>query len=347
MKKILITGSLGLVGSQAVSFFTEKGWDVTGIDNNMRSVMFGTPRMRDKYTTLDIDIRDEESVNNVVSKIGPFDAIIHAAAQPSHDWAKREPLTDFDINARATLILLEATRKYCPEAVFVHVSSDKVYGENMSVEACNKWPTKQYLTLTEKDTRYEVLQRTQSPFLGFTEDLGLDFGGRRSLFGCSKVAADVYVQEYGNYFGMKAVCFRPGCITGKNHQGAEYHGFLAYLAQCIKDGKTYKIFGYKGKQVRDQIHVHDLVTAFEHFIENPKVSAVYNMGGGPERSVSVLEAGELISKRLGVPFTYELHDERKGDRIWDVHDVSKFRADYPKWDYRYALSDIIKELCEV
>lgn len=330
-KKILITGSLGLVGSEAVDFFKEKGWDVVGIDANIRSFLFGTPLQigATNFTeTYDVDIRDRVGIEDFFINHN-FSAIIHTAAQPSHDWAKKEPLTDFDINARGTLILLEAARMYCPEAVFVHVSTDKVYGENMIPPS-----------LEEFDTRFGYTDTK-----GFNENLGLDFAGKRSLFGCSKTAADIYVQEYGNYFGMKTVCFRPGCITGKRHQGAEEHGFLSYLAKCIKEGKTYKIFGYKGKQVRDIIHSYDLVNAFYHFIENPKIAAVYNMGGGPERSVSVLEAGDMISKQLGLPWEYEMDKQRQGDRQWDVHDVSKFRNDYPGWEYKYSLQDIIKELC--
>lgn len=326
MKNILITGSSGLVGSEAMEFFVKRGWQVTGIDNNMRHKLFGTPK---KVIFNEIDIRDEITINELFQGI-KFDAIIHTAAQPSHDWAKREPLTDFDINARATLILLEATRKYCPEAVFVHVSTDKVYGENMQIP------------LLEGSTRFIPADHTK----GFKEDLELDFAGQRSLFGCSKTAADIYVQEYGNYFGMKTACFRCGCITGKNHQGAEYHGFLSYLVKCIKEGIPYKIFGYKGKQVRDQIHAYDLVNAFYHFIEKPRVAAVYNMGGGPERSISIIEAIGIIEEWTSKKATIEFIDEpRRGDRIWDIHDVSKFRTDYPKWDYAYSLDDIIKDIC--
>lgn len=323
--KILITGSSGLVGSESVRFFKEKGWNVVGVDNNQRSKLFGTKKQK---VDLNIDIRDEKKVNEVFKK-HQFNAIIHAAAQPSHDWAKRDPLTDFDINARATLILLEATRKYSPNATFIFVSTDKVYGENMERK----------VSLVENETRYVSTE-------SFDETLGLDFARQRSLFGCSKTAADIYVQEYGNYFGMKTACFRPGCITGKNHAGAEEHGFLSYLAKCIKEEKTYKIFGYKGKQVRDQIHVYDLVNAFWHFVKNPKVGAVYNMGGGPERSVSLLEAAlamEFYTKKI---FRFEMHEERQGDRVFDVHDVSKFRKDYPDWDYKYSLDQIIREVCE-
>lgn len=323
--KLLVTGSAGLVGSACVSLFEEKGWEVVGVDNNMRAHLFGTPK---QFTRHNIDIRSEIDMENLFAR-HKFDAIIHAAAQPSHDWAKREPLTDFDINARATLILLEATRKHCPNATFVHVSTDKVYGENME---CPK---------IELVTRFESLTLAW----GFGESLGLDFAGQRSLFGCSKTAADIYAQEYANYFGMKIGVFRPGCITGKNHQGAEYHGFLAYLAHCIKHEKPYKIFGYKGKQVRDQIHASDLASAFWHFIQNPKEGAVYNIGGGPERSVSILEAIALLEKATGKKAIVEyVNEARRGDRVWDVHDIAKFRKDYPEWNYQYSLQDIVNEL---
>lgn len=326
--RILVTGALGLVGSSCVKLFLDKGWEVVGLDNNMRSHFFGTP---EKHITNPIDIRDKEKLEEGFKEFGPFDAIIHAAAQPSHDYATTHIMEDFEVNTVGTLNLLEATRKYCPEAVFVYVSSDKVYGENMS-------PMSYQNKLLELPTRYH----SEFPF---NEDLGLDFAERRSLFGCSKTAADVYVQEYGNYFGMKTACFRPGCITGSAHAGAEQHGFLAYLAQCIKEGKTYKIFGFKGKQVRDQIHAYDLATAFYEFIQKPKSGAVYNIGGGPSRSVSVLEAMYLIEKETGKTCSYEIHEERKGDRIWDIHDVTKFRKDYPKWNYTYSLQDIIKDVC--
>jgi len=320
--KILITGSTGLVGSEAVKFFTDKGWEVFGIDSNMRSYFFGTPKKQAQY---DVDIRDKVSIEDLFEQHA-FDAIIHTAAQPSHDWAKNEPLTDFDVNARGTLILLEATRKYCPNAVFVHVSTDKVYGENMKRD-----------NLIEKETRWHH----DKPY---DESLSLD-NTMRSLFGCSKTAADIYVQEYGRYFGMKTACFRCGCITGKQHEGAEYHGFMAYLVKCIKEGIKYRIFGYKGKQVRDQIHAYDLVNAFYHFILRPKVAAVYNIGGGEERSVSILEAIKLIEDKTGKKAITEYVDkERMGDRQWDIHDSSKFMKDYPEWRYKYSLEDIINDL---
>lgn len=324
MKKILITGSLGLVGSEAMKFFYEKGWDTVGIDNNMRSYFFGVKKGKPDY---EIDIRDEKAIDKLF-KEHKFDVILHTAAQPSHDWSQKEPLTDFDINARGTLILLEATRKYCSKATFVHISTDKVYGENME------------RPVEEEETRYS------SDWL-FDEKEGLDFAGSRSLFGCSKTAADIYVQEYGRYFGMRTVCFRCGCITGKNHKGAELHGFLAYLAKCINEGKTYKIFGFKGKQVRDQIHAYDLVNACWHFIQHPGIAQVYNLGGGVDRSVSILEAIDLIEKETGKKAITEYIDEpRKGDRIFDIHSVAKFERDYPLWFYKYSLNDIIRDLCD-
>lgn len=318
MAKILITGSLGLVGSEAFIFFKSKGWEVVGIDNNMRSKFFKVrpDNVAENLEYYSIDIRGEKAIDDLFQK-HKFDAVLHTAAQPSHDYSKDHALEDFDINARGTLILLEATRKYCPDATFVHISTDKVYGENMAGVRL------------------------------FDEKLGLDFAGNRSLFGCSKTAADIYVQEYGNYFGMKTVCFRCGCITGRNHKGAELHGFMSYLVKCIKEGKTYKIFGYKGKQVRDQIHAYDLVSACYEFIQNPKSGAVYNIGGGLERSVSILEAIDLIEKETGKKAIVEYIDEpRKGDRIWDIHDVSKFQTDYPNWKYKFSLQNIIKDLCE-
>ena len=322
--KVLITGSLGLVGSEARDFFNKKNWEVIGIDSDMRSKFFN---IGSEVFGGGIDIRDEEKINKLFQK-NKFDAIIHTAAQPSHDYSKDHVLEDFDINARGTLILLEATRKYCPEATFVFCSTDKVYGGNM----------KQKIMGDEK--RFLAFEYEE-----FDESLSID-NSIHSPFGCGKVAADLYVQEYGYYFGMKTVCFRLGCITGKRHKGAELHGFLAYLVKCIKEEKPYKIFGFKGKQVRDQIHSYDLVNAFWHFIQNPKIASVYNMGGGAERSVSILEAIEMIEKETGKKAIVEHHEPRKGDRNWDIHDVSKFRNDYPEWEYKYSLKDIIKDLCK-
>lgn len=340
MKSILITGAYGLVGSASYGLFKEKGWDVVGIDNNGRSDFFGVARTyaeHDQRNIAEIDIRDEQAINKLFSE-RKFDAIIHAAGQPSHDYATYHVLEDFDVNARGTVILLEATRKYCPDATFVFVSTDKVYGENMDGP------------LKETETRYELNGKKGNLSTGiwsltekgFNESLVLDFAGDRSFFGCSKAAADMYAQQYA-VRGMKVGIFRPGCITGKNHKGAEKHGFLAYLAQCIKHGKIYRIFG-NGKNVRDQIHANDLANAFAAFIANPVNGGVYNMGGGPDRSVSIIEAGELFSRAIGRPFLHEFAEARLGDRLWDIHDVSKFRKDYPDWDYRYSLQNIIDDL---
>ena len=326
-KKILVAGSLGLVGSEAMSFFADKGWDAIGFDNNNRSRFFDTEKVKDEKT-LYRDIRDEKAIDSLFQK-HKFDVILNACAQPSHDYSKDHALEDFDINARGTLILLEATRKYCPDAVFVFCSTDKVYGGNMKRK------------VREAGTRLEVTTTFKAPF---DESLSID-QSIHSPFGCSKAAADLYVQEYGYYFGMKTACFRCGCITGRRHKGVELHGFLSYLVKCIKEGIPYKIFGFKGKQVRDQIHSYDLVNAFWHFIQNPKVAAVYNMGGGFERSVSILEAIEMIEKETGKKAIIEYHEGRKGDRSFDIHDVSKFRRDYSAWIYKYSLQDIIKDLC--
>lgn len=323
--KILVTGSLGLVGSACVELFKEKGWTVVGIDNNMRHKTLGTKEQDGEY--LSVDIRDESAIDALFAKY-KFDAIIHAAAQPSHDYSKTHILLDFYINTVGTLNLLEATRIHVPQAVFVHVSTDKVYGENMKREP-----------LEELETRWHH-------YAPYDEKLGLDMAVH-SPFGVSKAAADLYVQEYGYQWGIKTACFRCGCITGKRHQGAELHGFLAYLAKCIKEKKLYRIFGYKGKQVRDQIHARDLANAFLCFIEKPRVAEVYNMGGGAERSVSVLEAISLIEQETGEKaITEYVEEERFGDRQWDIHDVSKFRSHYPEWDYQYSLQDIIKDVCE-
>lgn len=308
--KLLVTGSAGLVGSSCVKLFTNLGWDVVGVDNNQRSKMFGTASQN---ITHPIDICDEKQIEDLF-KITTFDAIIHAAAQPSHDYSTAHIFEDFSINTIGTLILLEATRKYCPEAVFVCVSTDKVYGENM------------------------IGNRP------FNESLPLDRAGHRSFFGCSKLAADLYAQEYANEFGMKIGIFRPGCITGKNHAGAELHGFLAYLAKCIKEGETYKVFG-DGKQVRDQIHADDLASAFWEFIHSPRSGGVYNIGGGPDRADTILGFADRIEQETGKLWKTEYHLARSGDRYWDVHDVSKFCSDYPLWNYQYSLQDIIKDLC--
>lgn len=326
MKKILITGSSGLVGSSCVLLFREKGWEVIGIDNNTRAKNLGTPS---KDIALEMDFTDAKAVFDLF-EAHQFDAVIHAGGQASHDWSSDHVIEDFMTNAFGTVLLLEATRRFSPQATFVYVSTDKIYGENMNVP------------LIEGATRFNPGPKGFES--GFQEDLGLDTAGKRSPFGCGKAAADMYVQEYAAQGWLTTGIFRPGCITGKNHEGAELHGFLAYLAKCIKEGKTYNIFGFKGKQVRDQIHADDLASAFWHFIQKPRSGEVYNIGGGPERSVSVLEAGKMISDMTGKPFAYSFKEERGGDRPWDIHDVSKFTSDYPDWKYKYDLQAIIKDV---
>ncbi len=334
MKKLLVTGALGLVGSETMRHFSEKEWEVVGIDNNARSHFFGTEK-KELGSVIPMDFRNQVDVEDLFQAM-QFDAIIHAGAQPSHDYATQNVLEDFSVNALGTLNLLEATRQTQSGATFIYVSTDKVYGENMQT------------SLVEEAYRLKPKQSDHfSPgkFLdGFDESLGLDFAGDRSFFGCSKAAGDMYAQQYA-VRGMKVGIFRPGCITGRNHAGAEQHGFLAYLAKCIKEGKIYKIYG-SGKQVRDQIHAKDIVSAFFEFVREPKSGAVYNIGGGPERSVSVLEAITLLEKETGKKAQIEYAEERLGDRRWDVHDVSKFRKDYPEWDYEYTLQDIINELAQ-
>ena len=330
-KKLLCTGSSGLVGSACVELFIKKGWEVIGIDNDARAKNLDTHHKHIKldfsqHKELDMDFTDPRQIFNLF-RTYTFDAIIHAGGQASHDWSNDHVLEDFITNAMGTVLLLEATRRSCPNATFIYVSTDKVYGENMIMEDLN-----------EKETRYDHGG-------GFDESIRLDYAGHRSPFGCSKTSADIYTQEYAHTFGLKTGIFRPGCITGKNHEGAELHGFLAYLAKCIRTGTSYRIFGFKGKQVRDQIHANDLANAFWHFIQNPRAGMVYNIGGGPERSVSVLEAIDLIEKETGQKALYGFYPAREGDRIWDVHDASKFRRDYPEWDYQYSLADIIKDVC--
>lgn len=334
MKKILITGSAGLTGSAAVEYFTEKGWEVFGVDANLRSKFFGTPTKEVQYQ---LDIRAGHLVEEFFQEHGPFDAIIHTAAQPSHDYSKDHVLEDFEINARGTLVLLECARHHSPNAVFVHCSTDKIYGEGMGEGGYydNNF-NEQLRSFSEQETRYH----SGAPYNELTE-----IKPALSPFGVSKLYADFIVQEYAAQGWLTTGVFRMGCITGRNHEGAEQHGFLAYLAKCIKEGKTYNIYGYKGKQVRDQIHAYDLVSAFDAFIMAPRSGAVYNIGGGTDRSTSVLEAGKLIAEKTGKPFTYEIKEVRFGDRQWDVHDVSKFREDYPEWDYKYSLDDIINDLC--
>lgn len=345
MKRILITGSAGLIGSESVKFFASKGFEIHGIDNNMRMYFFGKEastewsknqlikKFKDQYTHHQIDIRDNAKLEKIF-KTTEFDLIIHTAAQPSHDWAAREPITDFSINALGTLYLLENFRKYSPKAGFIFTSTNKVYGD-----------TPNYLPLIELETRYE-LPKDHKYYKGIDESMSID-DSKHSIFGASKVAADVMVQEYGKYFGLNTVVFRGGCLTGPAHSGAKLHGFLAYLIKCIANGEEYTIFGYKGKQVRDNIHSFDLVNAFYEFYKNPKQGEVYNMGGSRHSNTSMIEAikkaEEILGKKARVKY---INKNRIGDHIWYISDVSKFQNHYPEWKYTYDNDRIIREICE-
>jgi CDP-paratose 2-epimerase len=343
-KKILITGSAGLIGSEAVKFFAAKGFSVHGIDNNMRQYFFGDEAstrwkqeelqkvLRDNYRHHTVDIRDEAGITDIF-KENTFDLIIHTAAQPSHDWAAREPITDFSVNALGTLILLEATRLYAKDAVFIFTSTNKVYGDNP-----NKLP------FAELKTRYE-LPKDHPGYSGISESMSLD-STTHSIFGVSKAAADLMVQEYGRYFGIRTGTFRGGCLTGPAHSGTRLHGFLAYLARCIWRGEPYTIYGYKRKQVRDNIHAYDLVNAFYHFYKNPRPGEVYNIGGSRHSNISMLEAigkiESLMSKKAKISY---VNQNRIGDHIWYISDVSKFKSHFPKWDYRYDMDQLLEEIC--
>lgn len=345
MSVCLVTGSSGLIGSECVRFFADKGFDVVGIDNNMRAYFFGpqastAAQAKSLLQSLNVykhhheDIRDKEAMDRIFAAHGSnVQIVIHCAAQPSHDWAAREPLTDFDINARGTLILLEATRTYCPEAAFIYTSTNKVYGD-----------TPNRLPLVELDTRFELESSHPYALNGIDETMSLD-ASTHSVFGASKAAADIMVQEYGRYFGMNTVCFRGGCLTGPAHAGAELHGFLAYLAKCAVTGTPYTVFGYKGKQVRDNIHSHDLVSMFWHYFQAPRPGAVYNAGGGRHSNCSMLEAIAMCEKLTGRPLNWSYRDiPRVGDHVWWISNVSKFRRDYPGWEYGMGIQDIMASI---
>jgi len=325
--KILITGSLGLIGSEAVKYYLNNACQVIGVDNNMRKHFFG-PEGSVIKNRIDHSNYIHHGID--ISKIEPIieaekpDAIIHCAAQPSHDWSATNPLLDFGINAYSTLMLLEMTRKHCPEAVFVYLSTNKVYGD---------WPND--LGLEELETRYEPSIFKE----GISEAIPID-QCMHSPFGVSKLAGDLYAQEYARYFGLKTGIFRCGCITGARHSGAELHGFLSYMAKCKKTNKPYKVYGYKGKQVRDQLHASDLVRAIDCFVRDPKPGAVYNMGGGRASNVSVLEALNMLKIK-----DWEYVDEpRKGDHIWYISDTRKFKVDYPEWKKQFNLWAIMEDL---
>lgn len=345
MSIVLVTGSAGLIGSESVEFFADKFDSVLGIDNDMRKRFFGKDastswnrrRLEEtipNYTHAEVDIRNEEAVNSLFAKHGgEIGLIIHTAAQPSHDWAANEPITDFTVNANGTLVLLEAVRKYCPEAVFIFTSTNKVYGD-----APNDLP------LVELDKRWEI-DRSHPYFEhGIDEHMTID-QSKHSLFGASKVAADVLVQEYGNYFGMKTGVFRGGCLTGPKHSGTKLHGFLSYLMKCAVTGQKYTIFGYKGKQVRDNIHSYDLVNMFRHFYDSPRPGEVYNAGGSRHSNCSMMEAIELCEKITGNKMHYDYSEtNRIGDHIWYISDVRKFKSHFPRWEYRYNLEDILTQI---
>jgi CDP-paratose 2-epimerase len=341
---VLITGSSGLIGSEAVRFFARLGHQVVGIDNDMRRYFFGqdasTHWVRDEllerfdnYSHWDVDMRDEQAMAEIFQSYGSdISLIIHTAAQPSHDWAATEPFTDFTVNANGTLVLLECTRKFCDDAVFIFTSTNKVYGD-----------TPNHLPLIEQETRWEIdpLHPYQE---GIDETMSID-QSKHSLFGASKVAADVLVQEYGRYFGMKTASFRGGCLTGPNHSGAKLHGFLSYLMRCTVTGEPYTIFGYKGKQVRDNIHSYDLVNAFYHFYQDPRIGEVYNIGGSRFSNCSMLEAVQLCEEIAGkrLNWTYS-ETNRSGDHIWWISDVSKFKSHFPDWEFRYDIQDMLEQI---
>ena len=342
-KTALVTGSSGLIGSEAVGFLDERGWTVHGVDNNMRRDFFGEhgdttwnlERLRGatrRFEHHDVDIRDRDSILRLVDEMKP-DLVIHAAAQPSHDLAASRPFDDFDVNAVGTLNLLEAARQSCPESPFAFLSTNKVYGD-----APNEVP------LVELETRWDYADPAYRE--GIDESMRID-ASMHSLFGASKVAADVLVQEYGRYFGLPTVCFRAGCLTGPNHAGAELHGFLAYIARAIREGRTYRIFGYKGKQVRDNIHSYDVCMAIAAFAERPVAGAVYNLGGGRENSISVLEAIERLEELTGKTLEREYVEEpRRGDHICYISDLGRLRSDYPEWDVSISLDEILRQLAE-
>lgn len=340
----LVTGSAGLIGSETAKFFHQQGFEIVGIDNDLRASFFGPEastvpnRLRlekslRQYHHESVDIRDRAEVERIFAKFGKdVQVIIHTAAQPSHDWAARDPLTDFGVNALGTLHLLEATRVHCPEAVFIFTSTNKVYGD-----------TPNRLPLVELESRWEI-DPGHKYADGIDESMSID-QTKHSLFGASKVAADVLVQEYGRYFGMKTGVFRGGCLTGPAHAGTELHGFLAYLMRCTVQDTPYRVFGYKGKQVRDNIHSHDLVEAFWHFFQAPRVAEVYNLGGSRHSNCSMLEAIALCEEISGKKLAWSyVEDNRAGDHIWWISDVRRFQAHYPDWKYRYGLREILNEI---
>ncbi|BAH77305.1 NAD-dependent epimerase/dehydratase family protein [Solidesulfovibrio magneticus] len=346
MAVAIVTGSAGLIGSETVKFFCDKGFDVVGIDNNFRKTFFGEDASTEwnrqrleashkNYTHYDADIRDHEGISKIYGRYGKdIKAVIHCAAQPSHDWAASDPYMDFTVNANGTLVMLENFRAHCPDSVFIFTSTNKVYGD-----------TPNYLPLVELETRWEI-DPSHAYNDGIDETMSIDHT-KHSLFGASKVAADVLVQEYGRYFGFKTGVFRGGCLTGPSHSGTRLHGFLSYLMRCCITGNKYFIYGYKGKQVRDNIHSYDLVNSLWHFFEKPRVGEVYNMGGGRYSNCSMLEAIHLCEEITGKKLNCE-YDEtnRIGDHIWWISGLKKFEQHYPDWKMTYDVPRILKEIYE-
>lgn len=368
MDVALITGSAGLIGSQASDFFHEKGFKIVGIDNDMRSYYFGqnasTKSSRESlikklgnYEHFDIDIRSFEKLEDIFQKYSTdIKIVIHTASQPSHDWAAKEPITDFSVNAVGTMNLLELTRLHCPKATFIFTSTNKVYGDRpnfsyymsegiVPAEDLKDELYKKQLIIKELDSRYEGISRIDGSLMEIDETMSID-RCKHSVFGASKVAADVMCQEYGRYFGMNIAVFRGGCLTGPNHAGTELHGFLSYLVKCIVHNKPYTIFGYKGKQVRDNIHSLDLINMFWQFHLSPKNGEVYNAGGGRENATSILEAIDTINRIAGTNwnnYTYT-DNARIGDHVWYISDLSKFKRDYPEWNITISLEETIRQI---
>lgn len=345
MSIAIVTGSAGLIGSEASRYFAEQGMTVVGVDNDMRRRFFGDEastcwnreRLENdlgaRYEHASLDIRDDAAIEALFARYGrDVELVIHAAAQPSHDWAAREPKTDFSVNAIGTLNLLEAVRTHAPEATFIFTSTNKVYGD-----APNRLPLVELQTRWEIDPSHEFAE-------GISEEFSID-QSMHSLFGASKVAADVMVQEYGRYFGMKTACFRGGCLTGPSHSGTQLHGFLAYLMKCVVTGRPYTVFGYGGKQVRDNIHSCDLIRAFDAFHRNPRSGAVYNIGGGRESNCSMIEAIGLCEQVAGREAQWTYADEnRAGDHKWWISGLQRFKADYPEWRLEYDVAEILQEI---
>jgi len=344
MKTAIVTGSSGLIGSEAARRLAREEYRVIGIDNDMRARFFGpeasTASVREQlikelqcYTHADVDIRDAETLDRLFrDNASDVSLVIHAAAQPSHDWAASDPQTDFSINATGTMNLLEATRRHTPEATFCYLSTNKVYGDRPNS-----------LPLVEQERRYEIPADHQYSN-GIDESMSLD-QCTHSLFGVSKAAADLMVQEYGRYFGMKTACFRGGCLTGPAHAGTRLHGFLSYLMRCALTGTPYTVYGYKGKQVRDNIHSHDLVAALLAFHAAPRVGEVYNMGGGRGNDCSMIEAIDLCEELTGrkLDWSYE-EQNRIGDHIWWISDTARFEIHYPEWRREYDLRRTLSEI---